>query len=83
MKKSDLERRYHYLLLQMKIINELVATKYQNTEELCSMLGAIEYHSDKETINKHIKFIEGYNEKYNFFKKTMSAQDYIEAMNNN
>ena len=82
MKKKDLERRYNYLLLQLKIINQIATEMPIDKYEIAEAKAAIIYYSKKEIIKSNIDFIETYEEKYNFYNKTMSADDYIEALNN-
>lgn len=77
MTKKDLERRNQFLLLQLKIINGLAEECNEKTKnEMNRILGAISYYSDSETIKENMKFIEEYNETYNFYHKTMNIKDY-------
>lgn len=78
MTKKELERRYHFLLMKMKVINEI--TKEMTSENFAKKAGEILFHSDREDIAKMIKFIEEYNENYNFYNKTQSINDYLEAL---
>ena len=48
----------------------------QNKQKLMETIGAIQYHTEADTIKSKIKFIEEYNQKYNFYNKTMNIKDY-------
>ena len=76
MTKAQLERRYEYLLLQLKVINQLAEEQNLSDKEIWEHLGAITYYSRAKTIKKNLQFIEDYNESYNFFNKTMNIDDY-------
>ena len=77
MTKKDLERRNKFLLLELKIIRELLSDnagieKY----ELYKKLGRVDSHTDPEEIKKRIKFIEENDLKYNFYSKSMDISEY-------
>lgn len=78
MTKKDLERRNDYLLLQLKIINQLINDKeqYRNDDRASEIRGAIRYITSPDAIKDNIEFIEKYDEKYNFYNKTMTIEDY-------
>lgn len=77
MTKKDLERRNQFLLLQLKIINELTEECIgKSRDEIFEFLGSIAHYASPETIKKDINFIETYNESYNFFNKTMNIKEY-------
>lgn len=76
MTKKDLERRNNYLLLQLKIINELLKLKGKSRDEIFECIGAADYLSSAKTIKNNISFIEEYDETYNFYNKTMNIDDY-------
>ena len=82
MTKKDLERRYNYLLLQLKKINQITTEIFEDKYAIGEAIGDISYYSDKEKIKSNIDFIETYEKKYNFYDETMSADDYIETLNN-
>lgn len=82
MTKKDLERRYNYLLLQLKKINQITTEMFEYKYEIGEAIGAISYYSNKEKLKSNIDFIETYEKKYNFYDETMSADDYIETLNN-
>lgn len=76
MTKKDLERRNKFLLLQLKVIHELITAKYSNRDEFMENVGVIEYYSDPDEIKERLQFIEEYNEAYNFYHKTMNIKEY-------
>lgn len=78
MTKKDLERRYNYLLLQIKIINEQTQDIVGFTEDdLFIKLAKIKCFSSSENIKNQLEFIESSNTSYNFFKKDMTVDEYI------
>ena len=76
-KISILERRIDFLLLQLKIINQ-EANKYamQDNDEATISNGCISYHSKPDKIKDNLKFIEKYNESYNFYNELMNIKEY-------
>lgn len=77
MTKKDLERRNKFLLLQIKIIKELLEDYTDKTEEeQMRALGAIDYYTDPRNIKKAIETIEDFDETYNFYNKTMNIKEY-------
>lgn len=77
MTKKDLERRNKFLLLQLKIVNELVKDFFDMpNDERIQTIGSIEYYTTPEHIKANIKFIEDYNESYNFYNKLMDIKEY-------
>lgn len=77
MTKKDLERRNQFLLLQLKIINELAEEcTGKDRDEIFENLGAIMYYTSPEALKELINFIEKYNEPYNYFNKTMNIKEY-------
>lgn len=76
MTKAQLERRYEYLLLQLKVINQLAEEQNLSDKEIWENLGAITYYSRAKNIKENLQFIEDFNESYNFFNKTMNIDDY-------
>lgn len=77
MTKKDLEKRNKFLLLQLKKVNELVKDFfYMPDDERIQTIGSIEYYTTPETIKDNIKFIEDYNESYNFYNKLMDVKEY-------
>ena len=77
MTKKDLERRNKFLLLQIKIIKELLEDyTYKTEEEQMRALGAIYYYTDPRNIKKAIETIEDFDETYNFYNKTMNIKEY-------
>lgn len=76
MTKAQLERRYEYLLLQLKVINQLAEEQNLSDKKMWENLGAITYYSRAKNIKENLQFIEDFNESYNFFNKTMNIDDY-------
>lgn len=77
MTKKDLERRNKFLLLQIKIVNEMLKDFIEKSEdEQMQAIGAMEYYTAPENIKANIKFIEEYNEDYNFYNKLMDIKEY-------
>ena len=77
MTKKDLERRNKFLLLQLKIVNELVKDFFDMPDdERIQAIGTIKHYTTPENIKTNIKFIEDYNESYNFFNKLMDVKEY-------
>lgn len=78
MTKKQLERRNDYLLLQLKIINQLVIEAVENgdKDELVKALGAIQYYTEPTTVKHNIQFIEEYDERYNFYNVTTHINEY-------
>lgn len=77
MTKKDLERRNKFLLLQLKIISEMVNNpENMHGVEVHKTLGAIQYYSNSQTIKSNLEFIETYNKEYNFFNSTMDIKEY-------
>ncbi len=77
MTKKDLERRNKFLLLQLKIVNELVKDVIDmSDDERMQAIGAIEYYTTPENIKANIKFIEDYDKSYNFYNKLMDIREY-------
>lgn len=76
--KKELERRYNYLLLQMKIINELMESDEIIKDERKRMehIGAVCYYTRANTIKENLELIEEFNEEYNFYNKTMNIKEY-------
>lgn len=70
MTKKDLERRNKFLLLQLKVIQELA------TEDRLDNIGAILYYSDPDELKKRLQFIEENDLPYNFYHKTMNIKEY-------
>lgn len=75
MTKKDLERRNKYLLLQLKMIYNL-ANLHHNGDELQKAIGSIIFHSSHKTIKENLRFIEKYDEQFNFFDKEEDISDY-------
>ena len=67
--KKDLERRYKYLLSEMKRINELLSNISElEHDERWKTIGKIEYIANEENLKSRIQFIEKYDKEYNFFQ---------------
>lgn len=77
MTKKDLERRNKFLLLQLKLINELAEnfTDMSHDEQM-DAIGVIRCYTNPENIKNYIKFIEDYDESYNFYNKLMNIREY-------
>lgn len=78
MTKAQLQRRYEYLLLQLKVINQLANTDDLSDDNMARTLGAINFCSEPTTIKDNIAFIEDYDKKYNFYHKTMNIDEYLD-----
>lgn len=76
MTNKDLKRRNRYLLLQLRLIHELVKDAPTDTDELWKMIGRIQYHSAPETVKNNIKFIEENDKEYNFYEKDKDISKY-------
>lgn len=77
MTKKDLERKNKFLLLQLKIVNELVKDFIDmSADEQMQTIVAIEYYTTPENIKTKIKFIEKHDESYNFYNKLMDIREY-------
>lgn len=78
MTKKDLERRNKFLLLQIKIIKELISDIDTTMEEekLYKRLGAADWHTSPENIKQCIKYIEKNDWEYNFYNDTMDIKEY-------
>ena len=64
-------------MLQLKIINGLVKDFINMPDdERMQTIGAIEYYTTPENIKSDIKFIETYNESYNFYNTLMDVKEY-------
>lgn len=74
MTKKDLERRNNFLLLQLKIINEIVTTADQNNAFY--VMGRMEAITDPATIRSKLRFIEETDSQYNFYTKDMDIENY-------
>lgn len=70
--KDNLERRYNFLLLQLKIIHETIDMNTLTYENMVERLGAIAHYSDPQIIKDKIHYIETFNKKYNFYNETMN-----------
>lgn len=77
MTKKNLERRNKYLLLQLKMIHDLVI---QDTsilrEKMFENIGHIQYLSSTENIKENLRFIERYDKQFDFFNKEEDINDY-------
>ena len=78
MTKKDLERRNDFLLLQLKIINELINDKelYHNDIKASEIRGSIKYLTRPDTIKDRISFIENHDLTYNNYNEDMTIDDY-------
>lgn len=78
MTKKDLERRCDFLLLQLKIINELINDKelYRNEDRASEIRGAIKYITSPDAIKDCISFIERHDLTYNAYNEDMTIDDY-------
>ena len=76
MTKKNLERRNKFLLLQLKVIQELVTEYRLDKDELMLNIGAILYYSDPDELKKRLQFIEENDLPYNFYHKTMNIKEY-------
>ena len=78
MTKKDLERRNDFLLLQLKIINELINDKelYHNNIKASEIRGSIKYLTRPDTIKDRISFIENHDLTYNNYNEDMTIDDY-------
>lgn len=82
MTKKDLERRNKFLLLQLKIISETIEEIFteglHDRENTAGKLGEIRFHAGAKHIKDEIKFIEHFNEEYNFHSPTMDVNEYLD-----
>ena len=77
MTKKDLERRNKFLLLQIKIIRELLSdTEGMERDELFRRIGNADYYTDPEKIKENLRFIEERDLEYNFYRKLMNVNEY-------
>lgn len=78
MTKKDLERRNDFLLLQLKIINELINDKeiYHDSIRASDIRGSIKYITKPDTIKDCISFIENHDLTYNAYNEDMTIEDY-------
>ena len=77
MTKKDLERKNKFLLLQLKIVNELVKDFIDmSDDEQMQAIGAIKYYTTPENIKTKIKFIEKHDESYKFYNELMDIREY-------
>lgn len=82
MTKKDLERRNHYLLLQLKLINEAVKEiserGLQDRKYAAEKLGHITYYTEAENIKREIRYIEYFNAEYNMYEPTVDIREYLD-----
>lgn len=77
MTKKDLERRNRYLLLQLKMIHDLIKdAAYMSKNDLFENIGTIQHLSSAKSIKSNLEFIEKYDEQYNFYDKGEDINDY-------
>ena len=78
MTKKDLERRNDFLLLQLKIINELINDKelYRNNYRASEIRGSIRYITSPDAVKDRINFIEKHNLTYNAYNEDMTIDNY-------
>lgn len=77
MTKKNLERRNKYLLLQLKMIHDLVKQDPSILrKELFENIGTIQYLSSAKSIKENLEFIEKYDEQFNFYDKGEDISDY-------
>lgn len=77
MTKKDLKRRNKFLLLQIKIIKELLEDAHKiEREELYKKLGAVDYYTNPVNIKKNIRIIEENDLEYNFLNELMDINEY-------
>ena len=77
MTKKDLERRNDFLLLQLKIISELVNddARYEG-DKIHEIIGNIMAITDPENIKDNIHFIESFDKQYNFYREELDLNGY-------
>lgn len=76
MTKKNLERRYKFLLLQLKKIHELEEKWLDaDSKQRAEMMGQIRYISDHESLIERMEDIEDFNAEYNFFNKEMTIDN--------
>ena len=78
MSKKDLERRYKFLLLQLKEIAEMVndEDRYEN-DKIFDYIGKIQYLTDPKKIKDNLMYIENFDRPYNFYKPDKDISEYL------
>lgn len=77
MTKKDLERRNRFLLLQLKIIAELMEdTIGIGNDELYRKIGEVLHYTNPEKIKYKIQDMEKHDLEYNHLNKEMTISEY-------
>ncbi len=75
-KIDELERKNKFLLLQLKIINQIL-TDETSGYDIDEAIEACVIYSDGMEIKTKYDFIRKYDEKYNYFNCLMNVDDYV------